>query len=84
MARSEAHCSSESNKGVGSLDAHLYGCIIQRTYGFGLAPLTRGKLYQEQEWEQRQCERLREFAKRALIHRTNLADQTLGIEQARL
>ena len=35
----------------GSLDAHLYGCIIQRTYGFGLAPLARGKLFQDQEWE---------------------------------
>jgi hypothetical protein len=44
----EAHRSSERSKGVGShtLDVYLWGCIIQRTYGFGLAPLARGKLFQ--------------------------------------
>jgi len=29
-----------------SLDVHPSGCIIQSTYGFGLAPLARGKLFQ--------------------------------------
>jgi hypothetical protein len=29
--------------------AHLRGCIIQRTYGLGLAPSFRGKLFQWQE-----------------------------------
>src|SRR5947207_1021573 len=67
-----------------SLDTHLSGCIIQLTYGFGLAPLTRGKLFQGQGWEQRQHERLREFAERALVHRSNFADEPLRVEQARL
>jgi len=63
-----------------SLDDHLCGCIIQRTYGFGLAPLLRGKLFEGQEGEQRQGERLRELAECALVHRSNFADEPLRIE----
>jgi hypothetical protein len=67
-----------------SLDVHLRRCIIQRTYGFGLAPLTRGKLLQGQEREQRHRERLCELMKCALIHRSDFADQSFRVKQARL
>jgi hypothetical protein len=67
-----------------SLDAHRYGCIIQPTYGFGLAPLLRGKLFQVEEWEEREGERLCEPAEGALVDRSDFADEPLRVEEARL
>ena len=76
--------SRDGRRRIASLDGHLYGCIIQRTYGFGLAPLRRGKLLEGQEREEGESERFRELAKGALIERSDFPDEALGVEEANL
>jgi hypothetical protein len=56
----------------------------ERTYGFGLAPLTRGKLFDAQLREQGERQRARELAEGALVERAHFAQQPLGVMEAGL
>jgi hypothetical protein len=53
--------------------------MIRYTYGFGLAPRLRGKLFQGQRWKEREGQRLAQVSECVFVERGHFPDEPLRV-----